>query len=648
MTAAATDPLRVGHLSLRNRLVGAPHASGLVRDGLALPGDEEYWARVARGGVAMATIGGTVVAPESTYRGGNVYEAYREEAIPGLRARADAIRAGGAVAVQQLVHLGRETLGAPGWYAPVAPSPVRSPREPTAPRSLTRPQVGDVVEAFVHSATNVAEAGYDGVEVHAAHGYLVAQFLSAETNLRDDEYGGDLAGRMRLLDEIVAGIRSIGSPLAVGVRLSVEPGLDISALAEIAAALGDRVDWISLTVGPRGEYVRDMATDSPPLLGAFGPVRDAAVVPLIVGQAFRLRDHVDQALAEGADLVALARPLIADPELPRKLLEGRGRDVRPCVSCNEDCRLFEPILLCTVNPDLAMPGESRRRAAPIVLQDGGGDGEVALVGGGVAGLECALTLARAGRPVTLFETGVELGGGVALAARAPNRAGWRRILDYYLAGIDATGVEVRLGSPATGLGEFGEIVVASGAEEILPQVDGGDRAQRSSDVIANGVDTAEHVVVVDDGFGWWPCVSAVEVALEAGATVTVLTPSGAFAMGIPAEARTQLQARLVGRRLEARSFVVADAVEDGAVLVRNRYSDAVERVPADLVVFVGERGPVEPGVELPSGARVQLIGDAVVPRRVAHAIAEGRAAADAILGGSATPESRSSGVPSSV
>jgi 2,4-dienoyl-CoA reductase (NADPH2) len=154
-------------------------------------------------------------------------------------------------------------------------------------------------------------------------------------------------------------------------------------------------------------------------------------------------------------------------------------------------------------------------------------------------------------------------------------------------------------------------------------------------------------VVVDDGFGWWPCVSAVEVALEAGATVTVLTPSGAFAMGIPAEARTQLQARLGGRRLEARSFVVADAVEDGAVLVRNRYSDAVERVPADLVVFVGERGPVEPGVELPSGARVQLIGDAVVPRRVGHAIAEGRGAADAILAGSGAPAFRVASMPSS-
>jgi 2,4-dienoyl-CoA reductase-like NADH-dependent reductase (Old Yellow Enzyme family) len=646
--ADAGDQLQLGSSTLRNRLVGLPHASGLVRDGLPLPGDEDYWRRLAAGGVAMATIGGTIVAPESGYRGGNVVDASREEAIPGLRARAQAIQAGGAIAVQQLVHLGRETLGAPIWYAPVAPSPVRSPREPTAPRALSRSEVPNLVEAFVRSARNVAEAGYDGVEVHAAHGYLIAQFLSAETNLRDDEYGGDLRGRMRVLDEIVAGIRSLGSQLAVGVRLSLEPGLEIRALAEIAGTLGNRVDWISLTVGARGEYVRDMGTEAPPLLGGFGPVRDAADVPLIVGQAFRTREHIDRALAEGAGLVGIARPLIADPEFPHKTLEGRARSVRPCVSCNEDCRLFDPILLCTVGPDLGLPGEPRRRAAPIVLRDDGGDGPaVAVVGGGVAGLECALTLASAGHPVTVFEAAAELGGGVALAARAPHRTGWRRILDFYLAGLDDSDVDLRVGSPAPDLGAFDEIVLATGAEERLPELDGAERSRRSSDVIANGIRGAERVVVVDDGFGWWPCVSAVEVAVEAGAAVTVVSPSGTFAIGIPAESRTQLQARLTGARLHARSFVSVVAVESGAAVTRNLYSGEIERVPADLVVFVGKRHPVVPDLGWPARARVQLIGDAVVPRRVAHAIAEGRAAAEAILARNAASVSRDAAVPSS-
>jgi 2,4-dienoyl-CoA reductase-like NADH-dependent reductase (Old Yellow Enzyme family) len=616
------DSLRLGRLELRNRIVGTAHASGLVRDGLALPGDAEYWARLARGGAAMAIIGGTAVAPESGYRAGNIFEAYREAAIPGLRARARAIKAEGAVAVQQLVHLGRETLGAPGWYAPVAPSAVRSPREPTAPRELSRDEIRGVVESFVRSAGNCAEAGYDGVELHAAHGYLLAQFLSPETNLRSDEYGDP----MRVLDEVVAGIRALGSELAVGVRLSVEPGIDIGALAAIAGALGGRVEWVHLTVGPRGEYVRDMATETPPLLGMFEPVRAAVQVPLIVAQAFRTLEQVEQALAEGAAAVGVARPLIADPEFPRKLLAGRSAEIRPCVSCNEDCRLFDPVLLCTVNPELALPGEARRRAAPVALQDGEGGEEVAIVGGGVAGLECALALARAGREATLFESAHELGGAVALAARAPGRRGWRRILDFYLAGIEEAGVDVRLGAPAGDLSGFGEIVVAAGAEESRPAFEG---ARRSSDVIAGGIGGAERVVVVDDGFGWWPCVSAVEAALAAGAEVVVLTPSGAFAAGIPPESRVQLQARLTGARLQARSFLLAVAVEEGALVAANRYSGERERIPADVVVLVGERVPVR--VDVPAAARVRLIGDAVVPRRVAHAIAEGRAAADAIL-----------------
>ena len=388
--AGLADPFSLGPLSLRNRLVATAHGTGLVRDGRALPGDADYWRRRAEGGIAMAIIGGTCVAPESQDRYGIVFEAFREDAVPDLRARADAIKAGGAVAVQQIVHLGRETLGSPTWYASVAPSAVRSPREPVAVRPLTLDEIGEVIQAFVRTSANVAEGGFDGVELHAAHGYLLAQFLSPEANTRTDRYGGDRAGRVRLLAETISGIRALDTGIAVGVRLSIEPGLDVEELAAITAVLGEtaRPDWLNITVGPRGEYVKDMATERPPLLGDFGPIREAAAAtPLIVSHAFRARREIEDALAQGADLVGMARPLIADADFPRKLLEGRDAEIRPCVSCNEDCRLFTPALLCTVNPDLALPGEPRRRAKPLLVQgaeerDGG---VVAIVGAGPAG-----------------------------------------------------------------------------------------------------------------------------------------------------------------------------------------------------------------------------------------------------------------------
>jgi 2,4-dienoyl-CoA reductase (NADPH2) len=636
VAASLADPLDAGPLRLRNRIVATAHGTGLVRNGLALPGDADYWRRVADGGVSMAVIGGTVVAPESGYRAGNVFEAFREDAVPDLARRAEAIRAGGAVAVQQLVHLGRETLGAPTWYAPVAPSAVRSPREPVAPRQLTLGEIEAAVEAFVVSAGHVADAGFDAVELHAAHGYLIAQFLSPESNARDDRYGGDREERVRFLTEIVAGVRARCDGLALGVRLSVEPGLDVEELAGIASLLD--VDWVNVTVGPRGEYVKDMATERPPLLGAFAPIRAAVRAPLVVSQAFRAREDLEAALAEGADLVGVARPLIADSTFPRKLLEGRDREIRPCVSCNEDCRLFDPVLLCTVNPELGLPGEPRRRARPLVLRaDGSGGGPVAIVGAGPGGLECALTLVRAGREVTIFDTAGDVGGALAVAASAPGRGGWRRILDFHRAGIESDRVELRLGRrPTAGdLAAFGEIVVATGAEETVPDLDGAEHVRTVSAALAAGAAAladADRVVVVDDGFGWWPGVSAVELALRAGAgRVTVLTPSGAFATGIPPESRIQLLSRLQGARLDTRSFLVPVAFDGEGVVARHRLSGEEERAPADAVLVVGERRPAPLAAGLPASANVQAIGDAVVPRRAAHAIAEGRAAAEAIL-----------------
>src|SRR6266536_368070 len=289
-----SEPFAIGQLSLRNRLVATAHGTGLVRDGLAVRGDGDYWRRVAEGGIAMAIVGGTGVAPESTYRAGNILEAYRPEAVPGLRDRASGIKAGGAVAVQQLVHLGRETLGAPIWYHPVAPSPVRSPREPVQPRPLGLAGVEGVIQAFVQAAANCAEAGFDGVELHAAHGYLLAQFLLPDANRRTDRYGGDRQGRVRLVSEVASAVRAAAPGLAVGVRLSVEPGLDIEELAANVIVLERtaRLDWVNITVGPRGEYVKDMGTERPPLLGAFAPIRQATARPLIVSQAFRTREEI--------------------------------------------------------------------------------------------------------------------------------------------------------------------------------------------------------------------------------------------------------------------------------------------------------------------------------------------------------------------
>ena len=646
----ASRPFPLAHgLVLRNRLVGTAHAAGLVSGGLALPEDAEYWRRRAAGGAAMLVVGGTVTAPESTWRRRIVTEAWREEAVPGMAARAQAIRDEGAVAACQLVHLGRETTGAEMWFAPVAPSAVRSPREPVRPRPLTDGEVEAIIEGFRVSAVNALAAGFQVIELHAAHGYLLGQFLSGVTNLRPG--AGSVAARASILVRITDAIRGSAPGAVIGVRLSTdggeEAGLTLDGLCELLPHVGPHVDYINLTVGVRTTYVRDMATAEPPLLPHLARIRPLTGRPLLASQAFRRVDQIDAALAAGADLVGMARPLIADPDLPAKLLSGRAAQVRPCVSCNEDCRTFNPVLLCSVNPELAPDGAARRPAAPLVAQQaGGGRGNrVAVVGTGPAGLECAVTLADGGAlagaaEVVVFDQRDVIGGQLAVAAAAPNRTGWQALLDFYQASLDAArGVTLRLGTTAgpADLADFGEVVLAVGSEEVLPEVAGIERAVASSLAIAAGPSALagrDHMLIVDDGFGSWSCASAVELGvLAAVPRITVAMPGAAFGASLPAEGRVQLIARLRGAPLDVLPFTALTSVGDGHAELGNTMSGATRRIAADAVIVVGERRArdwqslVPPG---PRGPTVRVIGDAVVPRRVAHAISEGRAAADAI------------------
>jgi 2,4-dienoyl-CoA reductase-like NADH-dependent reductase (Old Yellow Enzyme family) len=643
LLAARPFPLARG-LVLRNRLVGTAHAPGLVSGGLALPEDARYWRRRAAGGAAMLVVGGTVTAPESTWRRRIVTEAWREEAVPGMAARAEAIRAEGAVAACQLVHLGRETTGAEMWFPAVGPSAVRSPREPVRPRPLTDGEVDAIIEGFRVSAVNVLAAGFQVIELHAAHGYLLGQFLSAVTNRRPG--AGSVVARARIIARITDAIRGCAPGAVIGIRLSTdggeEAGLTLDGLCELLPHVSPHVDYINLTVGVRTTYVRDMATAEPPLLPHLARIRPLTSTPLLVSQAFRRADQIDAALGAGADLVGMARPLIADPDLPAKLLSGRAAQVRPCVSCNEDCRTFDPVLLCSVNPELAPDGAARRPAAPLLAQQADGPGgRVAIVGAGPAGLECAMALVGAGAAeVVVFDQRDAIGGQLAVAASAPNRSGWRALLDFYQASLEAAdGVTLQLGTRAdlADLAGFGEVVLAVGSEEVLPEVAGIERAVASSPAITSGPSALagrEHLLIVDDGFGGWPCASAVELGVSAAVPrITVVTPGAAFGASLPAEGRVQLIARLRSAPLDVLPFTALSFVGDGCAELRNTMSGATRRIAADAVIVVGERRARDWPSLVPSGPEgpaVRVIGDALVPRRVAHAISEGRAAADAI------------------
>jgi 2,4-dienoyl-CoA reductase (NADPH2) len=617
-----SSPLRIGSLTLRNRLVATAHGSGAVSAGTAQPGDEDYWRRCAAGGAAMVIAGGTVVGSDSGNRTGNITDASDPAGLPGLRRRAAAITEEGAVAVCQLVHLGRETLGAEIWEHPVAPSPVRSPREPVRARVLSDDDIDALVDAFVLSSRHAAEAGFAAVELHAAHGYLLAQFLSAASNTRPD--AGTLTGRAAILHRLHTAITAACPELVLGVRVSIdgaeEAGMDTDGLCELLPLLG-MFDYINVTVGVRTTYVRDMATAGPPLLPELHRLRAATDRPLLISQAFRSRADIEAALAAGADLVGMARPFVADPDIARKLLRGEDSRIRPCVSCNEDCRSFTPVLLCSVNPDLAPPGRSARPARPLRFGPAPDRAaRVAIVGAGPAGLEAAFRLAPT-HTVTVFEASRWIGGQLRTAAQAPNRTGWSALLRYYQDNLGGAALELGYRARPADLTGYDEVIVATGATETAAP---GTATTTAALIDPWQIWPGDRVVVVDDGFGYWPALG-------------VVVPGPAVAASIPAESRVQLRRRLAGRPVE---FVVEAAMPEvthqesqTVVTYRNLLSGRTTELTCDRVVVAGERQATDwqSFTQESAHARVQIIGDAVVPRRVSHAIAEGRAAAAAVL-----------------
>ena len=533
--------------TLRNRVVATAHGTAAVVDGMPLPSDVAYWGRLARGGPSMVVAGGISVGRTSTLRGRFLGEAWHAHAAAAYRPKAEAITSAGALAIAQLCHLGRETLGAPTFFPFEAPSAVRSPREPSPARVLTTDDCSAAVTSFVTSACMMIDAGFDGVEIHGAHGYLVAQFLNEHVNDRTDRYGGDVVGRCTLLLEIIAGIRRERPDAVVGLRLSVEndpDGAGLDQLASVVRVIAERepTDFLDLTYGNRLSYVRDMATTRPPLMDEsfadqLRAIRRSAAVPVLLCSSFHERSDLEQVVVDGrADLVGMARPHIADPDLTLKLLDGRDDQIRPCVASNEDCRAFDPVGLCVVNPDLAPPGATVRPAEPVRLGPTRSRARhVTVVGAGPAGLEAAVTLglARPDLPVVLVERSERIGGQLVAAEASGTRPGWRRLLDFYERELRRAGVELRLGTAVQAGDVDGEVVWATGAEERQP-CPPSELEVASEAFLLDATLAPRRPLVVDDGFGWWPTVSAVEVALARGAEqVTVATPGTSWAASHP-------------------------------------------------------------------------------------------------------------------
>jgi 2,4-dienoyl-CoA reductase (NADPH2) len=632
----AFSPLSLGAVSLKNRLVALPAGTSMAQDGVPTHGDTEHFERLAAGGVGLVIGGATVVHPTTTLRSRKLVEAYIDEFVPATAAKAEVIHRHGARFIGQLVHLGREFIGGESDAPPMAPSPLKTVRDAYPPHELTVAEIESIVEGWRVSTENLVKAGADGVEIHAAHGYLPAQFMSPLTNRRTDDFGGSFENRLRFTRLVMEAMRSaIPDGFLLGVRLSGEEeipgGMGIDDCVRIAEHLMELgVDYFSITHGTRGKYVKDSTNPDAVAVPSASRVRAATGVPTLVGQRIRDVGTADHIVKAGhADLVGMARALIADPDLPTKSEQGRLTEIRGCLGINQDCRAFDPHLHCAVNAEV---GRGRHAAVGVPAAR---PKEVYVVGGGPAGLEAARVAAGRGHRVTVFESSGELGGAVRVAAASPLRATLIDVVDYLANEMKRLKVDVNLGAAisADDLAEIGSIadhvVLATGSRPAdLPAALAGRPAATVDQVLVRQAPDVEgrHAVVYDESDGFWPAYSAAEALVQQGWRVTLATPLTALASRVPAESVGPLLSRLGSGGVELRvahELVVPE--EPGAPLsLRPVFGGGTLELPPSLTVWHLPRTPVAMAAEAELlDVPVSVIGDCVSPRRISHAIAEG-------------------------
>ncbi|MGH3384956.1 MAG: FAD-dependent oxidoreductase [Nocardioidaceae bacterium] len=501
------EPLDLGFTTLRNRVIMGSMHTGLEDRSKHFPELAAYFAERARGGVGLMITGG--FSPNLTgwlLPFGSVLSTHR-----GARKHVqitDAVHAEGGKIALQILHAGRY-----GYHPMIgSASKVKSPITPFRPRALTTREVRSTVDDYARCAELAREAGYDGVEVMGSEGYLVNQFLAERTNRRTDEYGGTAANRRRFPVEVVRAIRQrVGPDFVLVYRISlldlVEGGQswdEVVALAQELEAAG--VTLFNTGIGWHEARVPTIITSVP--RGAFtwvtAKLRAAVTVPVAASNRINTPDLAEDLLARGdADLVSMARPLLADPDFVAKAQQGRSDEINTCIACNQACldhTFVNQRASCLLNPRACRETELVLLPVPRTRRK-----KVAVVGAGPAGLSCAVSLAERGHRVDLFEASDRIGGQFTMAARVPGKAEFHETLRYYRRRLEVTGVTVHLSTSATPqrLREAGydDVVVATGVVPRVPDIDGVDHPKAVSyvDVLRGVVEVGERVAVVGAG-----------------------------------------------------------------------------------------------------------------------------------------------------
>ncbi|MFH1480632.1 MAG: FAD-dependent oxidoreductase [Pseudomonadota bacterium] len=634
------DPIKIGNVVIPNRVYFTAHHSR-IQPVLGAPNDDQiaYFEERAKNGVGLIIASITHPAPMTTVP--TYVSAVDDKAIPLWAKQAEAIHRHGTKVIAQMAHYGK--LGSPhgAGGATLGPSatevPGLLPRACEVCHEMDKDEIAEMVEVWVHAAINMKKADYDGIQISAVRGMLVASFISAAMNKRKDEYGGSLENRLRFPIEIIEKTRAaVGPDFLMGVRFDcdefVEGGTSLDEgkkIAQIFEATG-QMDFIE--IGQGAERMAHIPSMYFPL-GAFihlgAAVKSVVKIPVIQGG--RINDPVmaEQVLKDNlVDMVGMARPFIADPEFLKKTREGRVDEIRKCIACVESCgsRYIEAAIpvRCVLNPEAGREREFGIKPAQVKKR-------VMVIGGGPAGCEAARVAAIRGHQVVLYEKENELGGQLKIAGKAPGRLDFLEPPRWYTLQLKKLGVEVHLGTGATAemIREKrpDAVVVATGSVPGKLDAPGGDRSTVVGvrDVLQEKVEAGNHVVVVDQGHHM-EGLSVSDWLSERGKSVELLSPA-VYAGGQVDTATLQiLYTRLLKKGVRLTPMTRVKAIEEKAVIVANVLTGVERRIePVDTVVLA-DVGTADDHLYRALKGEIKelfLIGAALAPRRALHAFWEG-------------------------
>jgi 2,4-dienoyl-CoA reductase-like NADH-dependent reductase (Old Yellow Enzyme family)/thioredoxin reductase len=637
------QPLQIGSLRIRNRIVSTGHDTGLPDHGLV--GDRliAYQRARARGGAGLIVIQVASVHPTAFYTA-HILQAHHDECIPGYRRLADAIHGEGGTTFGQLFHPGREILGSDDGTKKVAWSSSATPNERfhVKPRAMPKGLIDEVVTGYADAAARLIEAGVDGVEIVASHGYLPAQFLSAAVNSRQDEYGGNAENRVRFLREVLEAVRSrLGVGPVVGMRISGDDldglGLDESestACCEVLAAAG-LVDYVSVVAGssasrPGAYHISAPMTEAHGYTAPYGAAVKARVsVPVIVTGRINQPQIAERIVAAGeADACGMTRAMICDPQLAIKTDTGRHEDVRACIACNQACvgHFFQGVpISCIQHPETGreLKFETLRPAAP--------SRRVLVAGGGPGGMKAAAVAAARGHEVTLCETGARLGGQALLAQLLPGRAEFGGIVTNLEREMRLAGVDVRLKTTVdknlVELEKPDVVIVATGATPTLPNLPGDDEGHvvTAWDVLTGKANVGTNVVIADWRCDWIGYGIAEKLALD-GCRVTLAVNGTQPGEEVMQYIRDHAAGRLFSLGVEVLPYARLYGLDADSVYFEHTMArEPMVCTEVDTLVLALDHTPNEDLVSELGSTDIEMhqIGDCLSPRTAEEAVFEG-------------------------